>query len=247
MRKSLLMVAIPVSVLGLGLAGFMAARFANPTATDDFAKELERADAAGIQLAQEQASRQFPISETVPESKPEPKTVTKRAPSGTRAVRSKTPTVKAAPEAVASDVVEEIPDLTVVAQSTGPSQTEASVPSMPSPSPATSPAPAQDQGPILRGGSGAGAGETGGGSGIGTAIGVIFGSVIRGGAVDGDNCELHRRRPTNTAVQRPVYGTNPSGMADARTGGWGGRTATIGGATPIGTRGGTRTATRPRG
>jgi hypothetical protein len=245
MRKSLLMVAIPVSVLGLGLAGFMAARFANQTATDDFAKELERADAAGIQLAQEQASNRFAISETVPESKPEPKTVTKRAPSGTKAVRSKTPTVKAAPEPVASDVVEEIPDLTVVAQSAGPSQTEASVPSMPTPSPATSPAPVQDQGPILRGGNGAGGGS---GSGIGTAIGVIFGSVIRGGAVggDGDNCELHRRRPTNTNVQRPVYGSNPSGMADARTGGWGGRTVTTGGSTRIGT-GGTRTATRPRG
>src|SRR5262245_7235727 len=141
MRKSLLMVAIPVSVLGLGLAGFMAVRMANKAPADDFAKELEQADAAGIQLAQSQTSRQYTLNEIAPETKPEAKTVTKRASTGTKAVRSKAPTVKAAPEAVAADVVEEIPDLTAVAQAAGPTHTEASVPSMPEPSPATAPAP----------------------------------------------------------------------------------------------------------
>jgi hypothetical protein len=239
MKKSLLMVALPVSVLGLGLAGFMAVRMANKAPADDFAKELEKADAAGLQLASQQTSKQFSLTETVPETKPEAKTVTKRATSGNKAVRSKNPTVKAAPEKVAADVVEETPDLTVMAQSTAPTHVEAPVPTTPEPSPATSPAPAQDQGPILRGGSGTGASGNGGGSGIGTAIGIIFGSVIRGGGVDGDNCDPRgaRRGPTNTTVQRPVYGT-PSGMGGIRTGGtggWGGGS----GATPI--------ATRPRG
>jgi hypothetical protein len=238
MRKSLLMIALPVSVLGLGLAGFMAVRMASKAPSDDFAKELEKADAAGIQLAQAQSAKQFALSETVPEAKPEPKTITKRAPTGAKAVRSKAPTVKAAPENVAADVVEEIPDLTVVAQSSGPTHTEAPVPSMPDPSPATSPAPAQDQGPILRGGVGTGAGRNGGGIGMGTAIGVIFGSVIRGGGVDGDNCDPRgTRRGGSSVTQRPDYGSNPSGMAGVRTGGWGGATATAGGAT----------ATRPRG
>src|SRR5215208_4967754 len=109
MKKSLLMVALPVSVLGLGLAGFMAVRMANKAPADDFAKELEKADAAGIQLASQQSAKQFSLSETVPETKPEAKTVSKRATSGNKAVRSKTPTVKAAPENVAADVVEEIP------------------------------------------------------------------------------------------------------------------------------------------
>lgn len=233
MRKSLLMVAVPVSVLGLGLAGFMAVRMANKAPADDFAKDLEKADAAGIQLAQSQTSRQFSLTETVPETKPEAKTVVKRASSGTKAVRSKAPTVQAAPENVAADVVEEIPDLTVIAQSTAPTQVEAPAPIAPEPSPATTPAPAQDQGPILRGGSGVGSGDNGGGIGMGTAIGVIFGSVIRGGGVDGDNCDPRGRRtgPVNTTVQRPVYGT-PSGIGGIRNGGWGGRTA----ATPIGTR-----------
>jgi hypothetical protein len=242
MRKSLLMIGIPVSVLGLGLAGFIAVRMADKkTPSNDFAKELEKADAAGIQLAQNQAANQYALSETVPEAKPEPKTVTKRAPTGAKAVRSKTPTVKAAPQNVAADVVEEVPDLTVVAQSSGPAHTEASVPVSPEPSPATTPAPAQDQGTILRGGNGTGAGRTGSGTGMGTAIGVIFGSVIRGGGVDGDNCDLHRRRPTTT--QRPDYGRPPAGMAGVRNGGWGGATATTGGARPIGGA----TATRPRG
>ena len=228
MKKSLLMVAVPVSVLGLGLAGFMAMRMANKAPADDFAKELEKADAAGIQLAQNQSAKQYSLTETVPETKPEAKTVIKRATTGNKAVRSKAPTVKAAPENVAADVVEEIPDLTVLAQSTGPTNTEASVPTTPEPSPATLPAPAQDQGPILRGGSGAGEGSGGGGIGVGTAVGVIFGSVIRGGAVHGDNCDPRGTRttargPVNTNVHRPVYGT-PSGVGGIR-GGWGGGSA----------------------
>src|SRR4051812_39446783 len=93
MKKSLLMVAVPVSALGLGLAGFMAVRMANKAPADDFAKELEKADAAGIQLAQGQSANHFSLSETVPETKPEAKPVIKRASSGTKAVRSKSPTV----------------------------------------------------------------------------------------------------------------------------------------------------------
>ena len=63
----------------------------------------------------------------------------------------------------------------------------------------------------------------------GAAIGVIFGSVIRGGGVDGDNCDPRGRRtgPVNTTVQRPVYGT-PSGIGGIRNGGWGGRTEAAG-------------------
>jgi hypothetical protein len=242
MRKSRLLVAVPVSVIGLGLAGLMAVRMTSKAPVDDFAKELEKADAAGIQLAQNQSAKQFSLTETVPETKPEAKPVIKRATTGNKAVRSKAPTVQAAPTNVAADVVEEIPELTVMAQSTGPTHVEAPVPTMPEPSPATSPAPAQDQGPILRGGSGTGGGNGGGGIGIGTGIGVIFGSVIRGGGVDGDNCDprggVRRTGGTavNTSVQRPVYGS-PTGMGSARTGGWGGRTGgAVIGARPRGGR-----------
>jgi hypothetical protein len=231
MRKSLLMVGIPVSVLGLGLATFVALRSTNTKPADSFAKELEAAGAAGLQLAQSQAANQFALSETVPEAKPEPKTAIKRG-NGVKAIRSTTPTVKAAPEPVAADVVEEVPDLSRVMESAGPSATVAVVPSAPAPSPDVTPAPAQDNGPILRGGNGAGSGSGGGGIGIGTVMGGVFGAVIRGGVVDGDNCDLHRsprsgaRGPVNTAVNYPVYGRNP-GMGAIRGGGWGGRTGQI--------------------
>ena len=241
MRKSLLMVAIPVSVLGLGLAGVMAVRMANKAPVDDFSKELEKADAAGLQLAQGQSAKQFSLSETVPETKPEAKTVTKRAPTGPKAVRSKSPTVKAAPENVAADVVEEVPDMTAMQQSSGPTHTEAPVPVEPEPSPATSPAPAQDQGPILRGGNGSGAGRNGAGSGGGW--GTIFGAIIRGGGVDGDNCDPRGTRRSGTqrpvVYGRPDYGSNP-GMGSIRTGGWGGGTTVAGATTTIG-------GARPRG
>ena len=228
MKKTLLMVALPVSVLGLGLAGFVAVRMANKApASGDFAKELAAADAAGLQLAQNQTAKKYSFTEIAPESKPEAKTVTKKSTSGNKAVRSKAPTVKAAPEAVAANVVEEIPELTVMAQATGPTHTDIQVPVTPEPAPTTSPAPSVDQGPILRGGSGAGSGRAnGGGTGVGPAIGAIFGAVIRGGGVDGDNCDPRggaHRGPTAIGAQMPVYGQPPRGAT--RGGGWGGTTA----------------------
>lgn len=208
MRKSLLLVGIPVSVLGLGLAALVAYKGAGKATTDTFASELQKADAAGIQLAQAQTSKQFALSETVPEAKPEARTVTKRG-NGTKAVRSTAPTVKAAPEAVAADVVEEIPDLTVIQTAAAPTATEATAPSIPRPSPATEPAPAQEEGSILRGGNGAGTGRTGTG-GNGGGWGGIFGAVIRGGGVDGDNCDP-RPRTSRPGTTGPVYNGNPSG------------------------------------
>ena len=222
MRKSLLLIGIPVSVVGLGLAAIVAVRSMNKAPADSFADELKAADAAGIQLAQTQAAKQFALNETAPEAKPEPKTVTKRG-AGPKAVASKSPTVKAAPEPVVADVVEEIPDLTVMHATVGPTQTEAPAPSIPRPSPATEPAPSEDNGAILRGGSGAGGGRTGTG-GAGGGWGGIFGAVIRGGGVDGDNCDPRGARNAGHPGSQgrypfPVYGGNPSsGRVGSTTG-----------------------------
>lgn len=243
MRKSLLLVGIPVSVVGLGLAAFVAYRATNKAPTDDFANELQQADAAGIQLAQAQTAKQFALSETVPEAKPEAKTVTKRG-NGTKAVRSSTPTVKAAPEPVAADVVEEIPDLSVVQTAAAPTVTEAVVPSIPRPAPASEPAPSEDEGAILRGGSGAGTGRTGTG-GSGGGWGGIFGAVIRGGGVDGDNCAPPSRngRPP---MRTPVYGANPSGTYGGGTYNTGGTVRGGGAQIPVGISS-RPTSSRPRG
>lgn len=240
MRKSLLMVGIPVSVLGLGLATFVALRANRDKGGDTFAQELQKADAAGVQLAQSQAANQYLLTETVPETRPEAKTVIRRG-NGTRAVRSNTPTVRAAPEQVASDVVEEIPDLSVMQASAAPAPTEVVVASAPAPAPQTEPAPSDDNGAILRGGNGAGEGRSGS-AGSGGGWGGIFGVVIRGGGVDGDNCELHRPRTGRTGV--PVYGGNPN---SGRTSG--GSTIRGGGIRlPVGiTTSNTGSQARPRG
>lgn len=221
MRKALWMVGIPVSVVGLGLATFVALRTANKKPVDSFAEELKQAEAAGIQLAQTQSATQFALSETIPEAKPEASPVIKRG-SGPKAVRSNTPTVKAAPVPIAADVVEEVPDLTVMQNSSAPTEAEAPAPSIPRPTPVTEPAPSQDDGAILRGGNGTGTGRTGTGNGGGWGI---FGVVIRGGGVDGDNCDPRprgNRPPRTTPVYgggAPVYGGNPNGpMGSGRTG-----------------------------
>ena len=245
MRKSLLMVGIPVSVLGLGLATFVALRANRENAGDTFARELEKADAAGVQLAQSQAANQFSLTETVPETKPEARTVIKRG-NGPKAVRSSTPTVKAAPQQVATDVVEENPDLTVMHTAAAPTQAEVVVPSAPAPAPATEPAPAQDNGTILRGGNGSGEGRTGS-TGSGGGWGGIFGVVIRGGGVDGDTCDLHR--PPRSGRQGPVYGGNPgSGVYTGPIGRTAGSTIRGGGIQlPVGITSNTGSQARPRG
>ncbi|HET9425880.1 MAG TPA: hypothetical protein VFO55_10950 [Gemmatimonadaceae bacterium] len=246
MRKSLLLVAIPVSVVGLGLAAFVAFRATSKPAADSFADDLKQADAAGIQLAQAQAANQFALNETVPEAKPEPKTVTKRG-NGTRAVRSNTPTVKAVAEPVVADVVEEIPDLTVMQTAAGPTNVEAPAPSIPRPAPATEPAPAQEEGAILRGGNGAGTGTVGTG-GSGGGWGGIFGVVIRGGGVDGDNCEPRPRSRPGTRTT-PVYSPNPSaGGYGFPSGGRSAGSTISGGRRPVGGVAiATPTMSRPRG
>jgi hypothetical protein len=66
-----------------------------------------------------------------------------------------------------------------------------------------------------------GSGRRGGG--IGGVIGGVIGVVVRGGGVDGDNCEIHDRR----GRRRPVYSPMPGGVAGGRRpGGWGGQIAT---------------------
>jgi hypothetical protein len=257
MRKSLLMVGIPVSVVGLGLAGFFAMRATPNKASDVFANDLQRAEAAGVELAQAQVANKFALSETAPATSPERSAAIKRG-NGTKAIRSRTPTVKAAPEPVAAEVVEEIPQLQVIQTVAAPSATEATAPSIPRPVPQNGPAPSEDQGPILIGGQGRGAGTGAGGGGMGTGDGRtgtgsgaggggggwggIFGAVIRGGGVDGDNCDP-RPQGNRPPMRTPVYAGNPGGRAPS-TGNTTVRTG-LPAIQPAGRTGGT--AARPRG
>jgi hypothetical protein len=214
MRKSLLLVGIPIAAVGVAIAVAVGKWNSEKKETDTFAEELKRAQAAGLELAQSQGASKYALNETVPQAKPDAGTTIKRG-NGPKAVRSPAPTVTAAPEPVTAEVVEDIPTVQMSQAAEAPAAVEVIAPAIPRPVPAaTRPYPAEDDGPILAGGAGRGTGRTGSGSG---GMGGIFGAVIRGGGVDGDNCDLHRggMRP---AMRTPVYGANPAVNTSVRTG-----------------------------
>jgi hypothetical protein len=211
MRKSLLMVGIPVAVLGVAAAITIAKFGPSAKPADKFADDLQRAQAAGLDLAQAQGANKYALTEIAPESKPQPSKSLKSG-SGPKAVRSKSPTVKAAPEPVAAEVAEDIPEVQVIQTAAAPTPAVINVPAVPRPVPQTAPGSGSDQGPILAGGTGGGIG-----------MGGIFGAIIRGGGVDGDNCDP--RPNARPPMRTPVYSGNPSGV----------------GRSPIGARPGTPT------
>src|ERR1051325_1182 len=95
MRKTLLLIAVPLAVVGVGTTIAVARHRSKPT--DAFTSDLQTAQAAGLDLAQAQTSNKYALTEVAPQSKPEAQKSLKRA-TGARTIRSKTPTVKPAPE-----------------------------------------------------------------------------------------------------------------------------------------------------
>jgi len=188
--------AIKVTLASLsliGIAGAIAAcsdAAASDTAKDaDLTRDLELASAATMALAGRGVdSANLSSLETTPRSAQKAASVVKPG-AGTKALRSTTPTVRATPApepAAAQGDGESLAEEATVAES-GP------VAVLPLPAPVAGPASAGDYGSgggiVIGGGSGRG------GSGVGV--------VIRGGGVDGDNCELHRRPRGGT--RSPVY------------------------------------------
>ena len=206
MRKTPILVGIPVAVVGVAIAIAIAKYGTGTKPTDKFASDLQQAQAVGLDLAQAQGATKYALTEIAPDSKPTPSKAVKQG-NGTKAIRSKSPTVKAAPEPVAAEVVDNIPDVQVMQTAAAPTPAEVNAPAVPRPVPQTMP----DQGPVLAGGTGRGTGRTG--TDGGTGWGGIFGAILRGGVVDGDNCDPRggARRPAG----RPVYTPNPHGMSGA--------------------------------
>ena len=213
MRKALMLVGIPTAVVGVAvLVAVAVATHGNGAKSNDkFAADLQQAQAAGLDLAQAQGAKKYALTEIAPDSKPTPTKAVKQG-SGTKSVRSKTPTVKAAPEPVDAQVVEDIPDVQVMQRAATPTPAEVTAPAVPRPVPQTMPAAGSDQGPILAGGTGRGTGRTTDG---GSGWGGIFGAIIRGGGVDGDNCDP-RPNSTRPPMRTPVYNGNPNGMGTGR-------------------------------
>lgn len=159
----------------------------------------------------------YALTETAPSSKPMMGVRLHRA-EGPKAIRSSRPRVKAAPDPEPAADENAAPVTESVAQAPGAGPTEA--PAEPTTAATPRPVPVPVTYPS-GGGDARGSGDVGNGSGavIGAVIGGILGAVIRGGGVDGDNCEIPRR---GTRRGRPgVFTPNTGGIYMPITGGIG--------------------------
>jgi hypothetical protein len=204
-----------VRLAGVTGALALAACSGKDKVSDDLMKDLERASVASeITLPQTQAATQVvsSIERTTP---PAPRRV---AQSQRVAKHKPAPTREPAPvEVEQADVSTEVE----------------SAPVEPTPAPvAEAPLPSPRPRPVATTGGGAGDGSGGIGRGDGIGIGDVIGVVLRGGIVDGDDCDPRsdgRRRGGISINNRiPVIGTFPG---SGRIGG------SIGASIPSGRRG----------
>ena len=165
-------------------AAVSACRDARATDADaDLQRDLALASSTVNLAAHAVDSALLNSMETAPQGTPDKAPVLKKS-EGPRAVRSRTPTVRAAPveELAAAEETEEVVE--VVAEAPAPEETNEPVAVAPRPQPVViETAGAGDYGTGNGGVWGNGGGIYGGGTGV----------IIRGGGIDGDNCELHRR------------------------------------------------------
>jgi len=187
-----------VSLAGIAGALALAACSGKSSTSDDFKKDLERASTASeITLATAQPAQQVvsAIERTTP---PAPRRV---AQSQRVAKHKPAPTRTPAPvEAEQADVSSEVE----------------TAPAEPAPQPVEqAPLPSPRPQPVASTGTGGGDGTMGRGrgDGIGTGIGTVIGVVLRGGIVDGDDCdprsEGRGRGGISINNRIPVVGTFP--------------------------------------
>jgi len=199
---------IAIATLAVGLAACAGKKENDVAKQDDFKRDLQLASSTNMDLAAPKVDPALLTLETKPQGAPDVAPVLKKA-SGNRAVKSRTPTVHAAPtqEVAAED------------ETTQQTQTVETAPAPENHEPvAVAPRPAPV--PAQTGGNGGGDyGTSGNGGGIfgpGGIGGVIFG----GGGVDGDHCEPRGGRRGGVIYRGPVYG---SPRYPSQGGGIGGR------------------------
>jgi hypothetical protein len=213
MRKSLLLIGIPVALAGAALAIVVGKLSVGATSNNKFADDLQQAQSAGLELAQSQSARKYALTEIAPVSKPL-RSKTLKLGAGSNVMRSKAPTVRAAPDPAPTEAVATVPDPAPIAP-------------QPLPEPVAVPAPVvvpqPEPGPILAGGTGRGTGRTGDGTGgtVGTGtsvIGSILGAILRGGVVGGDDtCDPRSTRGTGRRHgSYPSSGYPPTSIGTGR-------------------------------
>ena len=184
---------VSIVALAFTAAGLAACGKAKSTdiAQQDLQRDLQLASASTMNLAGGRVDPALLSSlETQPRGTPEARKTVKKG-AGPRAVRSETPTVLATPD-VDVAAVEENDDVQAESIAPTPEPTNEPVAIAPRPTPVNLPAAGAGDYGVGNGG-----GVFGGGSGRG-------GVVIRGGGVDGDNCDLHRGG-RGGVVRGPVY------------------------------------------
>ena len=170
MRTSL---KLPISAALLATALVACGKSKDTASQDDFKRDLQLASATNLDLAGGKADPKNLTFENKPSGAPEASRVVKKG-AGSRAVASKTPSVRATPDNDVASTEEE-----------GASETSDVAPAPEHSEPvAVAPRPAPVNIPASAGGDygNAGGGVLGGGMG---------GVVIRGGGVDGDHCQPH--------------------------------------------------------
>ena len=186
-------VSIAALTFAIGLTA-CADKRSTEASQEDLQRDLQLASATTMNLASPRVDSTLLNSmETKPTARPQPATTVRKG-AGTRAVRSQAPTVKATPD-VDVAALEEVAEAQTESDAPAPAPSEP-VAVAPRPAPVVIPA-AGDYG-VGNGGIGNGGGVYGGGTGTGV--------VIRGGGVDGDNCDLHRGgRRGGIYTTGPVY------------------------------------------
>lgn len=196
------------TLLSVALCAAACSRAKAPTTSmsDDLRRDL--------QLAGQQPQIQISPDEISPQSHKAVAMKPVAAPHGPTLVRSKHPTIKAAPKpTVVADAPKDIPQVQVMASAPAPSETPApdappiarpaEIPTSVSPGAGTMPGPSRGTAQGTGEGTGSGVG------GIGGIIGVIF-----GGGVDDDHCD-----PRGGARRLPGGGIYGGGTIFGRGGG----------------------------
>lgn len=179
------MIPVALSAVVLAACGRHSAP-TNQAMSDDLKHDLDQVAGTSLDLASQQKSASFPLTEIAPTSSPAPSHHLRKA-SGPKAVASKHPTVKATPEPVVAE--QEQPQTQTVAQTPSPTTAPAPDPSAPPAVPRPSPIPVDPNGGAGAQGRDGGGRSPGAGDGGGSVLGGIFGVIIRGAIGDGDHCD----------------------------------------------------------
>jgi len=164
---------------------------ATEAAQDDLKRDLELASSTAMTLATPKVDASLLSSmETKPLGTPEAAKVVKKG-AGSRALHSQTPTVRATTDVdvAAVNELDEIVETESIAPVPEPSNEPVAI------APRPQPIVVQTGGSGDYGTSGNGGGVFGGGSGV----------IIRGGGVDGDDCDLHRGGRRGMPTRGPIY------------------------------------------